>query len=110
MSMKIGFIGVGNLGEHLVANLLRADFPVTVHDLHKEAAAGLIDAGATWAASPKQAARNADAVITCLPSPAAVSNVVAGENGVFEGLESGGTWIDMSTNDLKEVQRLAAPR
>ena len=51
MSMKIGFIGVGNLGEHLVANLLRADFPVTVHDLHKATAAGLIDAGATWARS-----------------------------------------------------------
>ncbi len=108
MNMKIGFIGLGNLGEHLAANLLRADFPVTVHDLRKETAAALIDAGATWAASPKQAARKADTVITCLPSPAAVSDVVAGENGVFEGLDNGGTWIDMSTNDLNEIKRLAA--
>jgi len=79
-----------------------------VHDLRKETAAALIDAGATWAASPKQAARKADTVITCLPSPAAVSDVVAGENGVFEGLDNGGTWIDMSTNDLNEIKRLAA--
>ena len=108
MNMKIGFIGLGNLGQHLAANLLRATFPVTVHDLRKETAAALIDAGATWAASPKQAARKADTVITCLPSPAAVSDVVAGENGVFEGLDNGGTWIDMSTNDLNEIKRLAA--
>ena len=106
--MQIGFIGLGNLGEHLAANLVRAGFSVTVHDLNPQAAAGLIDAGATWAESPRQAASAADTVITCLPSPTAVSAVMTGEDSVLLGLDSGGTWIDMSTNDLKEVKRLAA--
>lgn len=106
--MKIGFIGVGNLGVHLAASLLRAGFQVTVHDLNKNAAAGLLAAGAGWAVSPKQVAEAADSVFTCLPSPAAVTAVVAGENGILEGLKPGGVWIDMSTNDLHEIKRLAA--
>jgi 3-hydroxyisobutyrate dehydrogenase len=106
--MKIGFIGVGNLGVHLAASLLRAGFQVTVHDLNKNAAASLLVAGAGWAVSPKQVAEAADSVFTCLPSPAAVTAVVAGENGILEGLKPGGVWIDMSTNDLHEIKRLAA--
>jgi 3-hydroxyisobutyrate dehydrogenase len=106
--MKIGFIGLGNLGEHLAANLLRAGFAVTVHDLNPETAAGLIEAGAVWAASPKQAAEAADTVITCLPSPAVVANVMTAADGVLAGLGEGATWIEMSTNDLNEVKRLAA--
>jgi len=105
--MKIGFIGIGHLGVHLAASLLRAGFQVTVHDLNKEAAAGLLGAGAGWASSPKQVAEAADSVFTCLPSPAAVTRVVIGENGILAGLKPGGTWIDMSTNDLHEVIRLA---
>jgi 3-hydroxyisobutyrate dehydrogenase len=106
--MKIGFIGVGNLGVHLAANLLRAGFQVTVYDLNKDAAADLLAAGADWASSPKQVAKAADSVFTCLPSPAAVNAVVTGENGILPGLRPGGTWIDMSTNDRQEVIRLAA--
>jgi 3-hydroxyisobutyrate dehydrogenase len=106
--MKIGFIGVGNLGVHLAANLLRAGFQVTVYDLNKDAAADLLAAGADWASSPKQVAKAADSVFTCLPSPAAVNAVVTGENGILSGLRPGGTWIDMSTNDRQEVIRLAA--
>ena len=106
--MKIGFIGLGNLGEHLAANLLRAGFAITVHDLNPETATGLIKAGAAWAASPKQTAEAADTVITCLPSPAAVANVMTAADGVLAGLGEGDTWIEMSTNDLNEVKRLAA--
>ena len=51
--MRIGFIGVGHLGRHLAASLLRAGFPLVVHDLHKDAAADLIASGAAWASSPK---------------------------------------------------------
>ena len=108
MPMRFGFIGLGNLGAHLAASLLRAGFAVTVHDLDEGTAAGLIDAGAGWAASPKEAARAADSVVTCLPSPAAVTAVVSGDAGVLAGLGPGGTWIDMSTNDAGEVKRLAA--
>ncbi len=106
--MRIGYIGLGSLGKHLAASLVREGFDVIVHDLHKEAATDLIAAGAAWAASPLEAAENSDTVITCLPSPEVVAAVVAGENGVLAGLKSGGTWIDMSTNDPHELQRLAA--
>jgi 3-hydroxyisobutyrate dehydrogenase len=108
MKKRFGFIGVGNLGAHLATNLLRAGFAVVAHDLDREAAECLIEPGGVCVSSPKQAAESADTVITCLPSPAAVAAVMAGENGILAGLKAGGTWIDMSTNDLKEVKRLAA--
>jgi 3-hydroxyisobutyrate dehydrogenase len=104
---KIGFIGLGNLGFHLAHSLLRAGFPLTVFDLNRAAAEPLLQAGATWATSPADVASQVETVITCLPSPKAVTAVVAGENGILHGLQRGGTWIDMSTNDLHELQRLA---
>lgn len=105
---RIGFIGVGRLGAHLAASLLRAGVALTVHDRDRAAATGLEEAGAGWASSPAAAARDADAVITCLPSPAAVAEVIEGPDGVLQGLRAGGTWIDMSTNDRRELLRLAA--
>jgi 3-hydroxyisobutyrate dehydrogenase len=105
--MSYAFIGLGNLGKHLAASLLRAGFEVTVHDLDKQAAKSLIDVGAGWAASPKEAAAAAEAVITCLPSPAAAVAVLTGENGAFAGLGAGGAWIEMSTNDQHEIERLS---
>jgi 3-hydroxyisobutyrate dehydrogenase len=106
--MKYAFIGLGNLGQHLASSLVRSGFDVTVCDLNKAAAEPLLAAGAKWAATPREAASGADAVLTCLPSPKASAMVVAGENGVLEGLRAGGTWIEMSTNDQQEIERLAA--
>jgi len=106
--VRVGFIGLGNLGAHLAASLLRAGFEVTVHDRDERAAAALLDAGASWASSPQETAERTDSVITCLPTPAAVAAVVTGEAGILAGLGRGGTWIDMSTNDAKEVKRLAS--
>jgi 3-hydroxyisobutyrate dehydrogenase len=106
--MRIGYIGCGNLGRHLAASLLKAGFPLTVYDTNPEAAAELIAGGAAWAESAAAAARAADTVITCLPSPAAVVATVTGPDGILAGLAAGGTWVDMSTNDLHELQRLAA--
>jgi 3-hydroxyisobutyrate dehydrogenase len=106
--MRYGFVGLGSLGVHLAGSLLREGFPLTVHDLDAEAADGLLRSGAAWASSPAEVARLCDAVITCLPSPEAVVSVVAGANGVLDGLACGGTWIDMSTNDPHELQHLAA--
>ena len=105
--MRLGFIGIGHLGRHLAGSLLKAGFPLTVSDLDSSAAAGLLAAGASWAASPREVAARSDSVFTCLPSPAAVATVVAGEDGILAGLASGGTWIDMSTNDRHEILRLA---
>jgi 3-hydroxyisobutyrate dehydrogenase len=108
MIQRVGFIGVGNLGAHLAASLLRAGYRLVVNDLHPQAASGLLAQGAAWAASPQEAASGADCVITCLPSPAAVAGVVAGARGVLAGLRPGCAWIDMSTNDRAELLRLAA--
>jgi 3-hydroxyisobutyrate dehydrogenase-like beta-hydroxyacid dehydrogenase len=68
--MRYGFIGLGNLGAKLAANLVRAGFDVTVHDLNLEAAASLIAAGAKWADTAKTLGEAVDAAFTCLPSPA----------------------------------------
>jgi 3-hydroxyisobutyrate dehydrogenase len=106
--MRYGFIGLGNLGAHLAASLVRGGFAVTVHDLNRAAADPLIAAGASWGASPRETAAAADAVFTCLPSPAATSAVLTGGNGVLEGLQPGGAWIEMSTNEVGEIKRLAA--
>jgi 3-hydroxyisobutyrate dehydrogenase len=105
--MRLGFIGIGNLGYHLAMSLVRAGFPVIVNDLSQDAASGLIVAGAVWAASAKEVAASSDSVFTCLPSPQAVAAVVTGPLGVLAGLRPGGTWIDMSTNDRHELKRLA---
>jgi len=108
MTMRMGYVGLGSLGRHLAGSLLRAGFPVTVFDIDKDAAADLLSAGASWADSAADVGRTSDTVITCLPSPEAVAATVAGEDGILEGLAAGGTWIDMSTNDLHELRRLAA--
>ena len=105
---RVGFVGVGNLGRLLAGSLLRAGYPVTVTDLDADNARSLLAAGAVWADTPRAAAEGSDCVITCLPTPAAVAHCLTAEDGVLEGLRAGGTWIDMSTNDAAEVQRLAA--
>jgi len=105
--IRYGFVGLGNLGGHLAASLLRAGFPLTVHDIDRRLAEPLVGAGARFAETPHALGGAVDCVITCLPSPAAVSEVVAGADGVLDGLRTGGTWIDMSTNDPHELERLA---
>ena len=105
--MKIGVVGLGNIGKHLASNLLRAGFDVSVHDLDRTAAEPLIALGALWADSPAAVAATTDSVITCLPSFAAITTVVAGDRGLIEGFRPGSTWIDMSTNERHELLRLA---
>ena len=108
MTMRMGFVGLGSLGRHLATSLLRAGFPLTVFDVDEAAAAELVEAGASWAGCAAAVARTSDTVITCLPSPAVVTAAVEGPDGILEGLARGGTWIDTSTNDYHELQRLAA--
>ena len=105
--MRYGYIGLGHLGGHLAANLLRAGFAVTVNDLDPKLAKRHLELGGHWAASPKDLAANCDAVITCLPSPVVSDRVLTGENGVLAGLKPGGAWIEMSTLGREEVLRLA---
>ena len=106
--MKYGFIGLGHLGRHLAGSLLRGGFDLAVTDLDQANAAGLIACGAHWAADAQAVAEQVDAVVTCLPSPAASMRVLAGERGILAGLMRGGTWIEMSTLDSNEVAKMAA--
>jgi 3-hydroxyisobutyrate dehydrogenase len=108
MTLRIGYIGLGALGRHLAGSLLQAGFPLTVYDIDRTCAVDLEKNGAVCADSVLEVARVSDTVITCLPSPEAVNAVITGEEGVFAGLAEGGTWIEMSTNDAHEIQRLAA--
>ena len=107
MSESLGYIGLGHLGTHLASSLLRAGHRVTVTDLNRDLADGLIAAGATWADTAELVAAQSDVVFTCLPSPGAINAVVTGPNGMLAGLRPGGTWIDNSTNDRSETLRLA---
>ena len=107
-TMRIGFVGLGALGGKLAASLMRAGFPLAVHDLDASAARPLLERGAAWAQTPEDLARACDSVFTCLPSSAAVAAVVAGEHGLLAGLPPGSTWIDSSTNDPHELRRLGA--
>lgn len=105
--MKIGFIGLGNVGGKLAGNLLRNGFALTVHDLAPPAAQPLLAQGAQWAESPRATAAAADMIITCLPSPAVSATVMEAEDGVLAGLRPGTIWGEMSTTDEAEVRRLA---
>jgi 3-hydroxyisobutyrate dehydrogenase len=104
---KIGFIGLGSLGEGLCNSLVTAGYPVTVNDLNKSLATRLLAAGATWADTTAEACKDADVVITVLPSPAVSRKVVEGPGGVFDNLKAGGTWIEMSTTDMEDLLRLS---
>jgi len=104
--MKIGFIGLGNVGGKLAGSLLRNDFGLIVRDLDRNLAEPFVTAGATFAETPKAMAQAADIIITCLPSPAASAAVMEGEDGVIAGLEAGKIWLEMSTTDEAEVRRL----
>lgn len=104
--MKLGFIGLGNVGAKLAGSLLRNGYDLTVRDLDRSAAQALLDGGAKWADSPADLMRSVDMAITCLPSPAACAAVVEGEDGLLDAMGPGKIWAEMSTTDQTEVVRL----
>lgn len=106
--MKIGFIGLGNVGGKLAGSIQRNGFDLTVRDLDRSMAEPFLTKGAVWAESPKALAEATDLVITCLPSPAVVSEVMEAEDGVIAGLGPGKIWLEMSTTDEAEVRRHGA--
>jgi 3-hydroxyisobutyrate dehydrogenase len=103
--MQYGFIGLGNLGGHLAASLMRAGFEVAVHDRYEKTAEALVADGARWADTAETLAKGCAAVITCLPSPAVSETVL---RRMLPVMTSGATWIEMSTLGRDEILRLAA--
>ena len=106
--MKIGFIGLGNVGGKLAGSLLRNGFELTVRDIDPAIAQPFLDDGAKWAETPREMAENVDMVITCLPSAAASAAVMEADDGILAGLSAGKVWLEMSTTDEAEVKRLGA--
>lgn len=104
--MKVGFIGLGNMGNPMATNLARAGHELTVHDLRREAATNLLEMGANWADSPKDAVPGNDVVFTSLPVPRDVDAVVLGENGVLEGATPNTVYMDLSTNSPTSIRRV----
>jgi 3-hydroxyisobutyrate dehydrogenase len=106
--MKIGFIGLGNVGGKLAGSLIRNGWDVTVRDLEPVLVGEFVARGATAGDSPAQMMRACDAVITCLPRPDISAAVVEGPEGLLEGMRPGKIWMEMSTTDEAEVKRLGA--
>ena len=106
--IRIGFIGLGNVGGKLAGNLVSHGVDLTVRDLSEELVASFVARGARRAASPKAMAEQVDIVITCLPSPAASRAVLEDSDGVLAGMGPGKIWLEMSTTDQAEVVRLGA--
>ena len=104
--MKIGFIGLGNVGGKLAGSLIRNGHDVVVRDLDENLVLEFAARGAAAAASPEELARKVDLIITCLPSPAASAAVAEGANGFLKELGPGKVWLEMSTTDHAEVLRL----
>ena len=94
----VGFIGLGNMGMGMAANIQKADYPLVVHDVRQAAAQPFVDAGARQADSAAEVARLSDVVFTSLPGPREVEAVALGAGGVLEGIRAGGIYVDLSTS------------
>ena len=104
--MKVGFIGLGNVGGKLANSLLRNKFDLTVIDLDFSLTKDFLAKGASASNSPKELAQKVDLIITCLPSPKVCAEVMEKEDGVINGLSKNKIWLEMSTTDESEVKRL----
>ncbi|MFD4232480.1 NAD(P)-dependent oxidoreductase [Streptomyces sp. NPDC058545] len=105
--MRIGFIGLGNMGRHMARHLIRAGHQVTVHDSRPEAAAEHVALGALWAETPAECAGGAEVLVTMLPNPRVVEDVLL-RGGAAEAMPVGSVWIDMSTSTPAAAERVAA--
>ena len=104
--MKIGFIGLGNVGGKLAGSLLRNKFDLTVRDLDENLTKEFKILGAKVANSAKELSEQVDLIITCLPSPKICAEVMEGEDGVINGLSENKIWLEMSTTDEAEIKRI----
>ncbi len=103
----VGFIGLGQIGNPMCANVIRGGHRVVVHDLAEERAANLIELGADWAESPAEVASQSEVVLTSLPGPPEVTAVLRGADGILEGAAPGLICFDLSTNLPSTVRLLA---
>ena len=106
--MKIGFIGVGNIGAPIAGQLLATGHELVVNDLRREAAVALLAKGATWGETPAEIARQCEVVATCLPGPSEIESVCLGPDGLVEHLQPGALYLDHTTNAPELARRVHA--
>jgi 3-hydroxyisobutyrate dehydrogenase-like beta-hydroxyacid dehydrogenase len=104
----VGFIGLGIMGGPMAANLQKAGYRLVVNDVRREAASAHLQAGATWADTPREVAQQCEVIFSCLPNMPAIEAVALGPNGVLAGIRSGHAFFETSTNSPELVQRLHA--
>ena len=104
---NIGFIGLGNVGSKLASNILQAGYNLFIFDIDEKTSNELVSKGAIWKNSVKDIIGNTSLIITCLPSPQAVTEVVEGKSGMIDNINDKHLWIEMSTTDEKEMIRLS---
>ncbi|MDA8705783.1 NAD(P)-dependent oxidoreductase [Candidatus Pelagibacter bacterium] len=104
--MKVGFIGLGNVGGKLAGSLLRNNFDLTVRDLDENLTKSFKDKGAKVTNSAKELTEQVDLIITCLPSPKICAEVMESDDGVINGLSENKIWLEMSTTDEAEIKRI----
>jgi 2-hydroxy-3-oxopropionate reductase len=107
LMLKVGYIGLGLMGKSIARNILKAGFPVVVHNRSRGAVDELVAEGATAAHSPKEAAEQVDVIFTNLPDTPDVETVVLGEQGIIEGAHAGLIYIDNSTIKPAAARRIA---
>ncbi len=108
MAGKVGFIGLGIMGKPMARNLMGGGYELVVYNRSQEKADELAEEGATAAASPREVAEQSEVVVTMLPDSPEVREVVAGEEGVLDGIEEGSLLVDMSTISPVVTEELAA--
>jgi 3-hydroxyisobutyrate dehydrogenase len=106
--MRVGFIGLGNMGGPLAGFVLKAGFSLVVHDLRREAAATLLEGGAVWADSPKDVAAQCEVICICVPGPPEMQAVTLGNRGIVAGVRRESVVIDHTTNAPGIVREVGA--
>lgn len=107
-ALKVGYIGLGLMGKSIARNILKAGFPLVVHNRSQQAVAELVSEGATAADSPAETASAVDVVFTNLPDTPDVELVTMGTQGILEGAHPGLIWVDNSTIKPAASRRIAA--
>jgi 3-hydroxyisobutyrate dehydrogenase-like beta-hydroxyacid dehydrogenase len=104
--MRVGFIGLGTMGSSMALNTLKGGHELVVHDINRDAVVLHLEAGATWADTPRQVMETSEVVFTSLPGPPEVQAVALGENGLLHGVRPGKVYFDLSTNSPTLIRHI----
>jgi 4-hydroxybutyrate dehydrogenase/sulfolactaldehyde 3-reductase len=104
--VRVGFIGLGTMGSPMALNIIKGGYGLIGYDTYADAIKAVVDVGAIAGASPRSVAEQAEVVITMLPEPTDVEQVVLGADGIAEGLKSGSVYVDMSTGSPSLAQKI----